>query len=143
MRPLDKALGVLPALLAVFSFACGGSDQSSFEPLVQPITIAIHQGNNQSAAPGERVPIQPSVKVADGNGKPVFGRRVTFAVASGGGSLRGENQSTNGAGIATLQRWTLGAAAGTNTVTATSAGLSGSPVTFTAMGDSTISPWDY
>ncbi|MEP6730735.1 MAG: Ig-like domain-containing protein, partial [bacterium] len=38
------------------------------------------------------------------------------------------------AGIATVGSWTLGATAGTNTLTATSTGLSGNPVTFTATG---------
>ena len=41
---------------------------------------------------------------------------------------------TNAAGIATVGSWTLGRTAGTNTLTATSGSLTGSPVTFTAIG---------
>src|SRR5207247_6060771 len=43
-------------------------------------------------------------------------------------------QTTNGSGIATVGSWTLSTTAGTNTLTATSSGLTGSPVTFTAEG---------
>ena len=59
---------------------------------------------------------------------------VTFAVASGGGSVTGLTAMTNASGIATVGRWTLGTSAGANSLTATSAGLSGSPVTFSATG---------
>jgi hypothetical protein len=42
--------------------------------------------------------------------------------------------ATNASGIATLTSWTLGATAGANAVTATSAGLTGSPLVFNATG---------
>ena len=42
--------------------------------------------------------------------------------------------TTNSSGIATVGSWTLGDNPGSNTLTATRAGLSGSPVTFTATG---------
>jgi hypothetical protein len=96
-------------------------------------TLALNAGNNQSAAVGTAVPTAPSVKVTDASGNPVGGVSVTFAVASGGGSLGGSGSvSTNTSGVATSPTWTLGTAAGTNTLTATAAGLAGSPVTFTA-----------
>src|SRR5207245_3232620 len=57
-----------------------------------------------------------------------------FAVAAGGGSVTGANETTTGSGIATVGSWTLGTTAGTNTLTATSGTLAGSPVTFTATG---------
>jgi len=46
----------------------------------------------------------------------------------------GRSATTNSAGIATVGSWTLGQTAGSNTLTATSAGLTGSPVSFTATG---------
>src|SRR5205823_11540339 len=58
----------------------------------------------------------------------------TFAPAVGSGSVTGGTQTTNGSGIATVGSWTLSTTAGTNTLTATSSGLTGSPVTFTAEG---------
>ncbi len=99
-----------------------------------PSKIALNAGNNQSAPSGSAVAINPSVLVTDANGNPVSGVVVTFAVASGGGSVTGGSATSNGSGIATVTSWTLGKAAGTNTLTATASGLSGSPVTFTATG---------
>src|SRR5256886_11646390 len=67
-------------------------------------------------------------------GNPVAQVAVTFAVAPGNGTVAGASQTTNASGVATVGGWTLSATAGPNTLTATSAGLSGSPVTFTATG---------
>ncbi|HVH68130.1 MAG TPA: Ig-like domain-containing protein, partial [Gemmatimonadales bacterium] len=98
-----------------------------------PATImAVNAGNNQTATAGAAVPIPPSVIVSDASGNPVAGVAVTFAVASGGGSVTGASQTTNASGVATVGSWTLGTTAGSNTLTATSTGLTGSPVTFTA-----------
>jgi outer membrane protein OmpA-like peptidoglycan-associated protein len=98
-------------------------------------TIAVNAGNSQTATAGSAVAIAPSVIVTDSGGNPVSGTAVTFAVASGGGSrLPSTTVSTNSSGIAAVTSWTLGTTAGTNTLTATVSGLSGSPVTFTATG---------
>src|SRR5205823_13507078 len=70
----------------------------------------------------------------DANGNPVAQVAVTFAVAPGNGTITGASQTTNASGVATVGSWTLSATAGPNTLTATSTGLSGSPVTFTATG---------
>jgi adhesin/invasin len=96
--------------------------------------IAINGGNNQNATAGTIVAIAPSVKVTDANGNVVSGATVTFAVASGGGSITGGSATTNASGIATVGSWTLGSAAGANTLTATLTGVSGQSVTFTATG---------
>ena len=99
--------------------------------VVEP-TMTLNLGDGQSAPVGTAVATRPSVIVTDSLGNPVSGLSVTFAVASGGGSLTGPTTNTSAAGIATVGSWTLGAIPGTNTLTATSAGLAGSPVTFTA-----------
>src|SRR3989449_4932087 len=91
-------------------------------------------GDGQSATTGTAVASPPSVIVRDASNNPVQGVGVTFAPASGGGSITGAEQTTNASGIATVGSWTLGTTAGTNTLTATAAGLAGSPVTFTATG---------
>ena len=99
--------------------------------------IAAVSAITQSAVAGGAVSAPPSVRVTDAGGNPVSGVSVTFAVASGGGSTSpasGSSVSTNASGLATLTSWTLGAAAGANSVTATAAGLTGSPVTFNATG---------
>jgi hypothetical protein len=84
---------------------------------------------------GTAVVTAPSVIVRDALNNPVAGVPVTFVVASGGGSVTGGIATTNVNGIATVGSWTLGPALGTNTLTATSGGLS---VTFLATGAPTI-----
>jgi hypothetical protein len=101
--------------------------------------IAANAGNNQTAAVSAAVPTPPSVLVRDAFNNPVSGVAVTFTVTGGGGTTVPASGSTvsTGNGIAALTSWTLGAVAGTNTVTAAVTGLAGSPVTFTATGTST------
>lgn len=96
--------------------------------------IAANSASTLTGTAGSPVSPAPSVKVTDGAGNAVPGVSVTFAVTSGGGSVSGESQTTNSSGVATVGSWVLGPTAGNgnNTLTATSAGLSGSPVTFTA-----------
>ena len=98
----------------------------------QAQTIAVLAGNGQSATVGTAVAIAPSVKVTDAAGNPVMGVTVTFQVASGSGSVTGTTPATDASGIATIGSWTLGTLAGANSLTATVAGLTGSPVTFNA-----------
>ena len=98
-------------------------------------SIAVSAGNNQSATAGTAVAVPPSAIVRDANSNPVAGVSVTFAVASGGGTVVPTTAiTTDASGIAQVTTWTLGGIAGTNTLRATSAGLAGSPVTFTATG---------
>ena len=89
----------------------------------------------QSATVGTAVATAPSVLATDQYANPVSGVAVTFAVASGGGVVDPTTAVlTDGNGIAAMTSWTLGTTVGENTLTATSAGLSGSPVAFTATG---------
>jgi adhesin/invasin len=97
-------------------------------------TIALNDGDGQTATVGTAVATDPSVLVTDTHGNPVQGVSVTFSVASGAGSVTGGNATTNASGIATVGSWTLGDTAGANTLQATSGSLSGSPVTFSAAG---------
>src|ERR1051325_1946459 len=96
--------------------------------------IALNAGDGQSATTGTAVASPPSVIVRDASNNPVQGVGVTFAVATGGGSITAADQTTNASGIATVGSWTLGTTAGSNTLTASAAGLTGSPVAFTATG---------
>jgi hypothetical protein len=97
--------------------------------------LSIATGNNQEAAVGTAVAVPPSVLVTDAHDNPVGGVSVTFAVASGGGSITGATQTTTASGTAAVGSWTLGTAPGPNTLTATATGLSGSPRTFTATAE--------
>ncbi|MCX6902727.1 MAG: hypothetical protein NTW03_04475, partial [Verrucomicrobia bacterium] len=99
-------------------------------------TLTLTSGNSQSGAARAALASPFVVTVADAHSNPVAGTNVTFAIAAVPGSATGQSLNTtatttaaNGQASSTL---TLGNAAGSYTVTATSAGLSGSPVTFTA-----------
>src|SRR5260370_3130263 len=81
-------------------------------------TISRSAGNAQTAVAGSAVATAPSVLVTDGT-NPVAGVAVTFAVATGGGSISspsGAIVTTNASGIATLSSWVLGTTAGGNTL---------------------------
>jgi hypothetical protein len=93
-------------------------------------SIAKNGGDNQTAAAGTAVAIPPSVLVKDAEGNVKPGVTVTFAVVSGGGSVTGATATTNASGIATVGSWTLGPAAGANSLSAVTGSLAA--VTFTA-----------
>ena len=97
-------------------------------------TLAIAAGNGQTATAGGPVVTPPAVKVTDAFGNPIAGFAITFAVASGGGTVTGASATTNASGIAAVGSWTLGTTFGSNTLTATGAGLTPGSVTFTATG---------
>ena len=84
-----------------------------------PANLSVVEGNNQTVAPGEEVPIAPSILVTDANGNPVSGIDVVFTITAGDGSVTSATTTTNASGIATVGSWTLGAVAGTNTLIAT------------------------
>jgi Big-like domain-containing protein len=90
------------------------------------------EGDDQSASAGSPVPIDPAVRVIDGQGRPVAGVGVTFVVTEGGGTLNGPSQTTNSDGIARVGSWTLGF--GSNSLEARAGSIQGSPVVFTAIG---------
>jgi hypothetical protein len=76
--------------------------------------------------------IAPSIKVMDEFGNAIPNIGVTTTVL-GGGAIQNVNPTTNAAGVASAGTWTLGGAAGFQTVTLTAAGAP--PVTFTVDAD--------
>jgi adhesin/invasin len=95
-------------------------------------SIAIEAGNNQSATVGTPVTTDPSVIVTDASDNPVSDVSVDFDVTPGSGSVSPGTVATGPDGIAAVNSWTLGTSVGSHTLTATSPGLQGSPITFTA-----------
>jgi Bacterial Ig domain/Bacterial Ig-like domain (group 1) len=93
-------------------------------------SISIQAGNNQTAQVGTTLPTDPAVIIRDSGGNPVGGVDVTFAIASGGGSVSPTPVTTGSNGIAATN-WTLGSTAGGNSLDATS---SVGTVTFNATG---------
>lgn len=101
--------------------ACG--DGGSSAPTAPTGTgIAIVAGNYQLAKYGTSVPIAPAVKITGTNG-PVAGVPVTFAPATGSGSVTGGTVTTDASGVATVGSWTLSAAPGANILKATAGTL--------------------
>ena len=123
--PRDRAV---VAVLAALLVSCGGDTMTNSD---SP-TMVKFAGDGQSAAVGNAVAVRPAVKVTDKNNAVVAGATVTFAVASGGGSITGGTAVTGADGVATVGSWTLGNTAGSNTLTAKAVGTIGSPLTFTA-----------
>ncbi|HEU4641456.1 MAG TPA: filamin/ABP280 repeat domain-containing protein [Gemmatimonadaceae bacterium] len=101
-------------------------------------SMTMSTGDGQTAPAGTAVSIAPAVRLLDASGVPLTGVTVTFAVRSGGGSITGATPVTDANGIATVGSWTLGPAAGANTLAASAPGVSGSPLTFTATATITI-----
>jgi adhesin/invasin len=121
--------------------ATSGSTTIAASATGTPTSIVKSAGDGQSATVTTAVPTPPAVTVFGALGQPLPGIPVTFAIASGGGTvastLAGAGAAsvtipTDAAGTATLGAWRLGLTAGPNTLTASVVGVS--PVTFTATG---------
>lgn len=103
-------------------------------------TLGLTAGAGQSAVAGAAVSIAPKVRVTDAQGNGVASFPVTFAVATGGGTVASSlgndyssvNVSTDEKGYATLASWILGTTAGSNTLTVSGSGLTSLTVTATA-----------
>ena len=127
---LDKAASGYT--LAAAASGLTGATSSAFAVTAgAATTLALLSGGGQFAAPGTALAQPVVVKVTDAFGNGVSGRAVTFAVATGGGSLGTTSTTTDATGAASTT-WTLGAVGGTQSITATSTGLAGSPLTITA-----------
>ncbi|MDF1663297.1 MAG: IPT/TIG domain-containing protein, partial [Planctomycetota bacterium] len=113
-----------------------GDDDGLAQSLVGFQSLAIQAGNNQTSRVGSTLQNGLIVQARDGQGAILANVPVTFAVTAGAGSFASQNSITvvtgpNGLASATL---TLGANVGVNTVTASSTGFVGSPLTFSVTG---------
>lgn len=105
---------------------------TSFNIVAGPAaSIAINGGNNQSARVNNTLATPLSVIVRDAGGNTVSGVTVQFAVLTGGGHVSVASAVSNATGVAATS-WTLGPTVGSQTVSATATGLTGSPLTFSA-----------
>ncbi len=94
-------------------------------------TIAVASGAGQTGPPSAALALPVVIQVTDAGANPIAGTAVNFAVLTGGGSVAPPSGVTNAAGQVQTT-WTLGASPGAQTISATSAGLSGSPLTIAA-----------
>ena len=115
--------------------ACGSSGGTIVVPPPPPpsgITLAkaSPSGDNQSGAAASTLP-NPLRVVATQSGNPASGRTIAWAITPASGEVNPSSSVTDANGIASTTV-TLPSVAGPATVTATSAGASGSPQSFTA-----------
>ena len=96
--------------------------------------IAAVSGNGQSGGGGVVLAQPLVVRVVATDGLPMAGATVTFTAANGG-SVSAPTVTTDTAGLARTL-WTLGPATGAQSLTATAAGLTSSPVSFSATSTS-------
>ena len=121
-RGTIRALQAAPAVITARADTVVAYLDVSVAQIVADVSVAA--GDGQANAVGTPVPIPPAVRVRDGNGYPIAGVTVVFAVTGGGGSLTDSVQITNAQGIASPGSWTLGPAPGANTLLATTGGRS-------------------
>ncbi|HEX6250342.1 MAG TPA: Ig-like domain-containing protein, partial [Gemmatimonadaceae bacterium] len=115
--------------------AVTGLEPVSFSATARLVPIAIEATTPtaQQAPASSAVASPPGVIVRDQFGNPLAGVTVSFAVTAGGGTRSPATVTTGANGVAQLSSWTLGSAAGANTLTATASGLA-QTVTFNATG---------
>jgi len=119
-----KKLCVLGAVLGVLS--CGGDGGTT--PPGPPVDL-LKAGDNQSWYFNNPLPTALSVTAVDVDGRPVPGVAITWAVATGDGTVTPTQSTTNASGVATTTDSIGGSTI--QTVSATFTGLAG-PVSFTA-----------
>ncbi|HKU60963.1 MAG TPA: hypothetical protein VJQ44_07090 [Gemmatimonadales bacterium] len=97
-----------------------------------PDTLAAASRLNRAGQRGEEQPDSLVVRVADRFGNRVSGALVTWEIAAGGGEVS-LAQTETGADGTTAVSWKLGDEVGVQKATAAISGVTGSPVTFTAV----------
>ena len=109
--------------------ACGGGNGGTPPSTTAIAKTSTNSGDGQSATVGQPL-VNPIQVVVTESGSPSAGVTVTWSTAAGG-SLTPASGPTGADGIASTE-WTLGTTSGAQTASATLAGATGSPVTFTA-----------
>lgn len=118
-------------ILTTITFAGCGGDGTTVSPPPHPSNIVIASGNGQTGTVARPLSIPLAVLVVNSDGTPVFNVEVRWAVRTGEGRLSDSSVRTDSQGRSAVT-WALGMSVGQQSVAATSAGLVGSPVEFTA-----------
>ncbi len=115
------------ALATALALTAGcNDDPNRSEP---PAALSPLGGNGQNSTVGAQLANPVVVRVTDDDGDPVRGVTVAFQVVSGGGGVQPASVTTGSDGLAQAT-WTLGPAAGPQTLAASVEGLQ--PLAFTA-----------
>ncbi len=108
----------------------GPSDSATVAVTLPAARLEAGTGGNQTGPAGSTLPTPVVARVLASDGVGVGGTTVTFA-ASGGGTVTPASAVSDATGTVNTQ-WKLGTTAGAQTLTITSAGLTGSPITVSA-----------
>ena len=120
---LPPLLRSIPVIAALAACADSGTEPPG-EPPRAPAAIVVVSGGGQEGMAGSALAEAVVVRVDDAAGSPVAGATVTFSAAAGHGSADPATAATDAAGLASTT-WTLGDAAGAQTLTASvAAGVS-------------------
>ena len=126
--PLLYIAGPFALALTLAIGACG--DDGGTAPADSDPVVAKQSGDTQAADPGETL-ADPIVVRVTRDGAPLSGQTVAWSVATGGGSVAPATSTTGANGDASTT-WTLGATAGGQSIEASVAGATASPLTFFA-----------
>lgn len=129
MRPFHTLSLVF--LGAVNTLWLGGCERTTEIDPFPEVQIAAISSTSLTGTVGAEVQPAPAVRVTDEQDRPLAGVAVTFKVVSGGGGVSGGTVTTADDGSASVQTWTLGSTAGTQTLAATTGGEA--EVVFTAL----------
>jgi Big-like domain-containing protein len=134
MKPVPRQIRLVSVLgsLAVLA-ACGGSDTSAPKKDVVPATLTAVSTDTIRGQVGGQGSVPLRVIVKNKAGEPIDSAVVTFAIATGNGTLGSPSVRTDATGQASTT-WTLGGTAGVQTATATAGTLAS--VTFVAVAAS-------
>ncbi len=129
---LGTTSGAQVARVSVTSSPGINTDFSATADADVPAALTLVGGDMQTGLVSQPLANPIEVKVEDQFGNGVSNQPVTFSLLSGAGSLGTTDANTDADGLARTT-WTLGPNTGTQTAEATAAGLTGSPITFTAI----------
>jgi hypothetical protein len=128
---------IFSAVMIVGVLLTASCDDST-DPGQEPVAIALLDGDGQDGSAGTALADPLRVVVTDAEGEPVRGVAVTWQVLTGDGSIT-PTSSTDAAGVAEAT-FTLGPANGQHEASASVAGLTGSPVEFSAVASGMVPP---
>ncbi|MCZ6857892.1 MAG: hypothetical protein O7F70_07825, partial [Gemmatimonadetes bacterium] len=130
---LGTTAGTQTVRASVTSNAAINQDFTATANPDMPVALTLVGGNMQTGLVNQPLANPIEVMVADQFGNGVSNQPVTFSLPPGTGSLGTTDANTGTDGLASTT-WTLGPATGIQTAEATAAGLTGSPIAFTATG---------
>lgn len=121
-----RFVAVVAAGLALTVAACGGGDGPQVPTTFSPSGVTTQLTGVVATQSGSA----PQVQILDAKGRGIKGLRVRWKTGPNSGVVTNDSSLTDASGIASPGVWTLGTAAGTQTLTATADGVS--PIVFTA-----------